>query len=210
MLTLSFLVLSGCQKDEVYKTEVNQVFGVKSTDDGYVAGDLIYQDSILYQNQNLPKIKYVFARDLSITGLEKYPEVAAAGSIKTMYTSAEGDPLSYYNYELNDDLKKVRSEAYDASNDDLLRYEELEYDKNGRLQNRKIFTSEGKLATSYSFIYDGYDNELRRISQHLLRDTIITEESRITKYFEDKKWKEKWGFVNDKPVAYYKREVKVH
>ena len=207
---LSGSLLSSCNEEPLYKTEVNQVFNVKSSTDGFVAGDLIYQDSIIYQNQNLPRIKYVFDKNRKISGNEIYPLVKNEKSIKSNYLSSEGNPLSYYEYELDDEHLKVKSEAFDASNDELLRYEEMEYDKKGRLSTRKIFTSNGQLATSYSFIYDAFDNEVRKITQHLLRDTIITEESRITKYYDDKMWKEKWGFINDKPIAYYKRTVKVH
>ena len=211
LLVITFVLITililGCDKDDAFKTEVNQVFRVKNSNEGFVAGELIYQDSIIFQNENLPKTKFIFDKNLVITGKENYPEINQSKSIRSDYLSSDGQPLSYYKYDLNDKFQKVKSEAYDASNDELLRYEEMSYDGQGRLQNRRIFTSGGALASSYSFIYDAYGNELRRITQHLLRDTTITEESKITKYFDDKTWQEKWGFVNDKPVAFYKRKV---
>lgn len=207
---LLFSIPFGCNSDIAFKTEVNKVFAVKKSNDGFVAGDLLYLDSVVYQSEFLPKVKYVFNKEGDEVGHEVYPIALKEGKIQSEYLSASGEKLSYYDYTINSDLKKVKSEAYDASNDELLRYEEMDYDNKGHLYTRKIFTSAGQLATSYSFIYDGYGNEIRKITQHLLRDTIITEESRITKYFDDKSWKEKWGFINDKPIAYYKRTLKVH
>jgi len=195
-----------CTNNQIHHTEVNQVFKVLNTPSGFEAGDLIYKDSIIYQNKYLPSAKYIFNNQNVLTGVERYPSLSPSQtSVQSIFETTDGEPLSYYKYILNDRKLKERVEAYDATNNELLRYELLEYNDNNQLSIRKIFTSDGHLASSYSLIYDMYGNELRKITQHMLRDTIITEESRITKYTEEKDWTEKWGFVNDKPVALYKK-----
>ncbi|MEE9371941.1 MAG: hypothetical protein V3V00_02710 [Saprospiraceae bacterium] len=204
---LLFLLLCSCAHDNIVRTEVIQVYSVIGSTEGFVAGDLIYQDSVSFQNAHFPHTKYVFDKNKNIMGYEVYPILKNNTTLQSSYHSSDGIVLSYYKYELNKNSQKKRVEAFDANNDDLLRYEEMEYNGKNLLLTRKIFTSEGQMATSYSFIYDGYGNEMQKITQHLIRDTIITEESRITKYNDDKSWKEKWGFVNNKPVAFYKKVV---
>ena len=207
--SLAWATLVSCDNEEIVKTEINEVYAVQNSQDGYVAGRLLYRDSIVYQHTNLPKAKYVFDQENHIKGQEIYP-VAQGLNIRSDYSDHENTLLSYYKYSLNDCYLKVKSEAFDASNDELLRVEEIGYDDKGQMDSRKIFTSVGQLATSYNFVYDKFGNEVLKVTQHLLRDTIITEESRITKYNDDKSWSEKWGFVDDKPVAFYKRQVKTH
>tara|TARA_Y100000385_G_scaffold291553_1_gene370260 strand:- start:1897 stop:2505 length:609 start_codon:yes stop_codon:yes gene_type:complete len=202
--------MCGCKVKTAYKTEIIEVYRVKGTADSYEAGNMIFRDSVVYQSEKIPRKKYVFNQQLTIKGQDIYPDIDIPGEYESEYSSVNGEKLSYYKYFYNSKMLKERSEAYDASNDELLRYEEMSYDKNGRLDTRKIFTSNGELATSYSFIYDAFGNEIKKITQHLIRDLIVTEESRITKYYEDKTWKEKWEFVEDEPITYYKRTVKVH
>lgn len=201
------ILLSSCTDTYQYRTEINEVYSVKNTNGNYDAGRLLYRDSILYQNSQIPLEKYIFDKSNVLSGIEKYPKINRSNELKSSYTAADGTALSYYKYSLNDAQKKERVEAYDASNDELLRYEEIEYNEQGQLSVRKIFTSEGQLATSYSMLYDIYGNELRKITQHLIRDTIIIEESKITRYNEAKEWSEKWGFINDQPIAFYKRQI---
>jgi len=201
-----------CESPNTYvKSEINEVYSVQGSSDEFRAGNLLYRDSIVFQHENLPKAKYIFDKaQLTILGQEVYPDVTTESQVRSDYSDSEGNPLSYYKLSLNSDKRKARSEAYDASNDELLRIEEMDYNAKGELSSRRIFTSAGQLASSYSFVYDAFGNEIIKVTQHLLRDTTITEESRITKYDESKKWTEKWGFINDKPVAYYKRKVITH
>ena len=207
-LLLMFLLITSCQEKGIHHSEINQVFSVKKSDTGYDPGDLMYEDSIAFQSTNLPLAKYVYDPAQNLVGIEEYPSVRRGPTeIETAYKDTSGNVLSKYIYHLNDQLLKTKVEGYDGVSGDLLRYEELEYNDNNKLETRKIFNSNGELVTSYTMLYDVHGNEMRKITQHLLRDTTIVEETQITKYTPEFEWFEKWGFVNDVPVAYYRRII---
>lgn len=201
-------VLASCSESGIHHSEINQVFSVKKSTTGFDPGSLMYEDSIAYQSEYLPLAKYVYDPAQNLVGIEEYPRIRKGpAQISTTYSDTSGAVLSRYNYFLNEQLRKTKVEGYDGASGELLRYEELEYNDQNELTNRRIFTSNGQLTTSYTMLYDIYGNEIRKITQHLLRDTTIIEETQITKYTPKNEWFEKWGFINDTPVAYYRRII---
>lgn len=112
--------------------------------------------------------------------------------------------LVYYQFTYNDNGEQVAQQAFDASNKELLRIERYKFDKKGNKTVKEVRNAMDEVMQRYNFTFDGFGNERGMMVDRGNGAPIDVYTYKIVAYDEDKKWTEKWGFVNDIPKTYHK------
>lgn len=188
-ISLERWTVSG-NKDEQRKDAIQYLETVQYGDAGEETAKLFYD-----QNKNLA------AKEIRIF---KDGTIIPKGS---QYKDAQDSLLSYYVFQTDESNRVITSKAFDASNDELLRIEKFDHDKNGNIIEKTILNASGLPVRIMKYTYDAKGNEMQ--VQVLQPDgtEILTEVFNITKYNDKGLWTEKWGFVKEEPFSYVSRRI---
>lgn len=204
VLLAVLILISACQTEvdrTVHKEEYIELAKVKITAETYEKGEATFAEKNTF-NRAGQKLEHIVV-DVAGTRLGNEKFIYEKDRIiRADYFNSKDTLLSYYMYSYNDKGQKSMVKAHDAQNDELLRVEEFGYDDRGFNNVKKILTADMQLDRSYHFVHDLYGNETKVTTLNSAGDTLVQEDMKITQYDEDKKWLEKWGFHNGKPITY--------
>ena len=92
----------------------------------------------------------------------------------------------------------MSSTAFDASNDEFLRIERYRHVE-GKRTVKEVRDINDQIQRRMEFAFDKDNNEIAVVISNAAGQDIFYERYQVSKVNADKKWVEKWGFVNDKP-----------
>lgn len=186
-------------------TETIEIYRAIQDGQGYKYDSLLYVEMNFF-DQNQKTETHFLNPDKSLKGKEMYQfKDRDTVPFRSDYLDKDGKLMSYYSFIYDKKNRKISSAAFDGNTDDALRFERYKYDKNGHLSEKTIVDGEFDPSRKFVFINDLYGNVTTMYILNESNDTIGTEVYKIMQYTADKKWTEKWGFINDIPKTYYKR-----
>lgn len=202
---LVLLLFTSCDQPQEYlKSERITVFAMEEKDQEFVPGNMRYSEQSFYKkNGDIEKIEY-YNPDGQINGVEKFEY--EGNSVKgSSFYDANDILLSTYVFELNENGDIEKRYAYGARSNDLLRIEYYQYNDKGFKIVKEIRTEDDVMDRYFQFSYDAFGNEKNMILRDNTQKVLVSEEYKITKYDDQKKWLEMTGFVDDVPTSYKKR-----
>jgi hypothetical protein len=205
-----FLVIAIClynckPTNEKTRTETLEIFSTKGDGKTMEAGEMKYFESSEYDGKRKISTSY-FEANGTLKGKEIFSyDGQDSVPIKADYVDNQNKLLSYYRNVKNQAGRMIASYAFDAANNDLLRVEQYYYSK-GRMISKRIFDSQLNPNRRYAFTHDEFGNETGFQVYNAADSLVVNEEFKITKLDENKRWVEKWGFANGKPVTLHKRK----
>ncbi len=200
--SIIFLLFFSCSGDEQPRTEVLEIYKSQSDGEGYVQGPLTHYENRNYRgDQHMETLFFNPAGELKGKEVFLYDEGKKSLPHKSEYYQQDDYLMSYYEFSYNEAGEKVVTKSYEGSTDKLLRIERFYYaDKN--MVRKEIRNASDAIQRAYDFTHDGDGNETGMYITNAIGDTIAIEKYDIISYYDDKSWKERWGFSNDKPSTY--------
>jgi len=156
---------------------------------------------------NIVVDKTFFNQDQTVKGKEVYKyNKQNELPMGSEFYGPDGSVLSTYKYEYQDTLKS-KSFAYAGTTDELLRIERFQYDPRGNMVRKMILDENEVVQKSFMFGHDQYGNEVKMVVTDPDDNIILSETYEIVTVDENKRWIEKYGYVNDnkKPSTFYHR-----
>lgn len=203
MITL--LVACEFEDSKVVQEEIIELYGVSVIDEDYHANELKFKESYLFDSKGVEIAHHFFDISGQLDFKEIY-SISEDGKLTgSKYYNSKDSLMSYYTHKLDSNGNKIETKAFDASNNELLRIEEFDYDEYGNISSKTTMTPDLKVVRKQVFLNDALGNELLVRIMNDSDEIIFEEEYRITEYNEDQKWTEKWGFINNSPNSYRKR-----
>lgn len=183
--------------------EVTEIYNVIMEEGEHKAGDLRYKEHNEYHGEQLYGTIY-YDRDGGITG--KAIMLYEEGDLPTgaRYVDPQDSLQSYYKYLYDDEGRKSQVFAYDPVNNEILREERFFYGPKGNLKSKQIMDDQGKLRQRFNWTYDAYGNEKSMMADFGDNTPLTTHVHKITRHDDEKRWLEKWTFIDYEPSAYYK------
>ncbi|MEE9439088.1 MAG: hypothetical protein V3V14_08825, partial [Saprospiraceae bacterium] len=185
---------------------VTSVYEVEAAVDTYAAGKMKYMEEESFKDDR-PFEKSFYKGDQTLKGKEVY-QYASGSNLPngSIYYGDKGQLLSTYKFSYVDTLKS-KTMAYAGDTDELLRIETFKYDNNGNLVVKSIYNALNQLEKSFLFSHDQYGNENLMIVTDKDDNKIATENYEIIEVDLQKRWLERYGYVNNKliPNTFYKR-----
>lgn len=208
-LSLISLILFSCGGDSLttgpYEI-ATKIYGVKGSGTEFEKDTLqMIEIEHFDKDQKLIK-KEFFDQNEQLTGIQTYVyENNSSTYSRSEYKSPKGILLSYYkhDYDSNGNMKSIR--AFNGVTDEFLRIERFEYNAKNQRIVRDIRNSADQVQRKYGFTFDGFDNETSMNVQYANGEVLFEEEYKITKYDDQKRWLEKWGFYKNEPNSYRER-----
>lgn len=184
--------------------EIIEIYNAQVDGESYEVGALRYKEHTEYHGDVLFGTIY-YTKDGSIRGksIMNYPEGSDVAASST-FVDARDSVLSFYKHYYDDQGQKTRTIAYDPVNDEILREERFYYNKEGRQNIREIWDAEGNIRQRFNWTYDKFGNETAMMVDSGDNTPLMTHVYRITKYDDDKRWLEKWTFVDEEPSTFHR------
>lgn len=186
------------------KTETLEIFSTTGTKNDKRVDSLRYFESTEYLDGRKMTTSYFNSKGV-LTGKEKRSYDDDGKLVGGGYYSKGGDLLSYYDFITNANGDVIAEYGFDASNDQLLSIKNFEYDMDGNVKIRRVFESDYTLYRRYDFAFDSKGNERSMQVSDTAGEPVLNEEFTIVQTDSLGNWTEKWGFVNDAPVTFYKK-----
>lgn len=211
LLSISVIALA-CAADK-QKTpkgawaEITAMYNVKVVDGSHQQGDLQYKEHVEYRGEQEFGTIY-YNPDGSVRG--KTVMIYEEDKIKPVgyqYFDANDSLLVFYQYGYGEKGQHISTHAFQAGNNELLRIEAFSYDDNGNIKAKEIRNADNIAQKTFAFTYDDHGNEKSMIIDNGPAKGLQQYNYRVTKMDDDKKWLEKWGFVNDEPKTFHTRKV---
>lgn len=192
----------------ILKQEKNEVWTVKEENGEFSKDKITYLETYEFDEKGneIGHLIYDTNGDLSGKDLAVFDDQNVK-PIGSKYFTANDSLLSYYQFDYNDKGEKISRKGYDASNDELLRIETFSYDENGNMILKEVKNAKGELISSFAFTYDDHHNKISMTSKDGAGNVRVSEEYRLTKFDEEKRWLENWGWRDNKPTTYRVREL---
>lgn len=205
ILFIASILLTSCAvEQEKRRTETLEIFNTKGNASDKSIDSLRFFESTEYLGDDKIATSY-FDNLGQLTGKESISYNDNGIPLEGRFFDPSGKLLSYYDYITNTQGDVIAEYGFDASNDNLLSIKAYEYDLNGRVVSRKVFEGDYTLYREYDFKFDQYGNETSMTVLNNAGESVFVEAFMIVKHDSSKQWTEKWGFVNDEPVTFYKR-----
>ena len=210
---LTVLLFIGCKesptpspdKKTSYSSESIEIYRAVPDGQGYKYDSLLYVEQNFF-DKSIKKESHFLNPDKSLKGKELFVfKDRDTVPYRSDYSDQDGNLLSYYAFVYDKNNRKISSAAFDGNTNDALRFERYIYDKNGHLSEKTIVDSDFNPSRKYIFVNDLYGNVTSMYILNEAQDTIGTEVYKIMQYTNDKRWTEKWGFINNVPKTFYKR-----
>lgn len=200
--SLLIVLLAACQGEESPRTEVLEIYKSRSEGGGYVQGPLTHYENRNYRgDQHVETLFFDPSGELKGKEVFLYEEGRKEMPYKSEYYQKDDYLMSYYAFSYNSAGEKIETKSYEGSTDELLRIERFYYaDKN--MVRKEIRNTSDVVQRAYDFTHDGNGNETGMYITNAIGDTIAIEKYDIISFYDDKSWKERWGFSNDKPSTY--------
>jgi len=210
-IALIIIVISACAGDQeeqlVLKQEKNQVWSVNQVDGEFAKDKITFLETYEYDKEGREVGHLIYDPEGNLAGKElSVFDDSQENPIGSRYYSATDSLLSYYQLDY-DGAYKSKRKGFDASNDELLRVEVFQHDKDGNMTRKEVRNSSEDLISAYDFTYDENGNMTYMVSRDAGGNIRFSEEYRITLVDDQKKWLENWGWREDSPVSYRKREL---
>lgn len=189
------------------KTINEERWSVKMSADSFERNEITFLESYMFTKEGIQEGHFFYNLD----GTLNNKEVTLFSKenhepIGSQFFNAADSLLSIYSFKYEDG-NKVLTEAYDATNRELLRFISYDYNSKGLLTTKRILNSSKDVMRIFKFKYDASDNENEFSVQDPQGNVILTEKFKITKVDESNNWIEKWGFVDDKPFSFRVRKI---
>jgi hypothetical protein len=208
LCTLAFgVIVSSCQNKKSTAstyTERLEIYDAKGDSSGYTKHALVYIEIATYVDSIKSKTEFLNPDNTS-KGKELVTMNKDGQPEGSEYYGANDTLLSYYKFVYDNNGKKVSSTAFDAANNEVLRMEKYAYDGNNFLSQKDIFDANNVLNRRYIFTNDIYGNLTQMSILNGNLEEIAIETYKIIQYDDQKKWTQKWGFINDEPKTYHQR-----
>jgi hypothetical protein len=214
MYKLSLLVailavgFTACKQDNAakFENETLEIYSTKGSGNAVEKDSLEYLEKKVMENARVKHIEYFYSTGL-LKGREVmlYSDKDGSAPIGSNFVDPDNKPMSYYKFINNSKGQKIASFAFDASNDELLRVEKYEYDKKGFMKVKQIYRSDFLKEKTYAFTHDSVGNEIT-MSVYGANDSLVVAEAyTVIKADANKKWTERWSFVNGNPKTMHRR-----
>lgn len=203
------LVFFSCTEPKPVILEINEERWTLSEKDGEFKKDSIqFLEKYLFNDDGVQQAHVFYNTDGSLRAKdknifkkgEKYP-------VGSQYLDANNKPLSIYEFEFDDGLKK-EARAFEVATKELLRLERYNYDQFQNLIQKDILNITRDTVRTLKYSYDENGNEKKVEVYDNNKKMILAETFQIKKLDKNKAWTEKWGFVNDKPFSYRVRTIR--
>lgn len=205
ILVLSFIA---CKEESAHivhpRTEKLDLYSVNNDNGEFIKDKITFSESYIYDN-GIKKDHFILDDVGNIFNREILKYNAQDQLIRSEYYDMYDTLLSYYLYEYPEKDIQIKY-AHDASNNEMLKVEKFYHNNNGEVIKKEMYTSTNELQRTYEFKYDEYGNESFFLVRNAIGEKLRSEQFRITKYDEQKRWIEKWGFQNEIPISYRVRE----
>ncbi len=181
-----------------------EIFNTKGDAQDMSIDSLRFFESTEYTGNDKVSTSY-FDNKGSLTGKEQIEYNPNGIAQNGKFFDPNGKLLSYYDYITNATGDIIAEYGFDATNNQLLSVKTFDYDNEGKIKTRKVFEGDHTLYRRYDFAFDTNGNETSMTVSDNQGSLVLKEEFKITKQDSLNKWTEKWGFVNDSPVTFYKK-----
>lgn len=200
------VTISSCKMEDnqIVSSEKLELYKVEDDNGEMKEGPISFSEIHFYNEKEQEVEHHVFNAGSDLPHKE-YFKFENGKAIKSEYFSTDDQLMSYYTYQYNDSGLVSEKHSFDASNDELLRIEEFEYNEKDQLLKQLVREANGQLFRTMAFSYDTNGNETQTTIRDGLGNILVNEEYRITKYDDQKRWTEKWSFFNDQPISLRKR-----
>jgi len=209
-LILVPLLFASCEAEvrERPKVTAMDVYDVDIKNGKPVMGKPLYKEAFEYNTEGRISQHFQYDELGNLRSREIYPALYAEDdTIRTSFYDANNNLQSNYVKIYNKNKDKVEVLAYEAETKELLRKEKFEYDSKNNLTSKKVFTADEQLYRHQMFEYDEYGNETKVKILDENKKVIFEETYDISTYDGRKMWVEKWGYRNDEPKSFRKREL---
>lgn len=210
IILLAFCISAiACQQNADYPTNISLERWTVTGDKGSKEKEAIqYLETTQYDKSGEEKARLFYDQNKNLAAKEiRIFEEGTFVPKGSQYKDAKDSLLSYYVFETDSEDQIIKSKAFDANSDELLRIEKFKYNSSGHLIEKTILSSEGLPVRIMKYIVDEKGNEEQ--VQVLQGDgtEVLTEVFDITKFNKQGLWIEKWGYVNDKPFSFVNRRI---
>jgi len=211
LLSILLIMLSSCSSNDnqIVSSESLELYKIVSDNGEFKQGPLSFSEIHFYNTKNQEVEHHVYNADSDDPNKE-YFIFENGTATKSEYFAPDGQKMSYYTYQYDKDGNVTEKQSFDASNDELLRIEEFEFDDQGQMTKQLIREADGQLSRTMALSYDSNGNETQTTIRDGLGNILVNEEYRITKLDDQKRWIEKWSFYNDQPISLRKRSFQKH
>ncbi len=198
------LALFACKDSSphVVRLEVLEIFRVEGDEATKRPTVLRYKDVKNYNQDGILVQQNFYNVDNSLKGYEFIKKDGNTGV--TNYYDADSNLLAIYELEYNANLISKRV-GYDGSTKELLRTEVFNYNGNGQMISKTILDQKGKTSGSFDMHYDADGNEILFEMKGSDGQLISKESFVIIKVNEEKKWTERWGYIDEQPNSFHRR-----
>lgn len=209
LLGVASLVLFSCAEPNPIVQEINEERWAVSERNGEFKKDSVqFLEKYLYNDDGVLQAHVFYNADGSLRSKDK--NIFKKGQkypVGSQYLDKNNKPLSIYEYEFNNGLKK-ESRAFEVATKELLRVERYDYDENQNLIQKDILNVARDTLRTFKYTYDANGNEEKVEVLDENKKILLTELFNIKKLDKHNAWTEKWGFVNDKPFSYRVRTIR--
>jgi hypothetical protein len=185
-------------------SETLEIYAATNDGKGYAQDSLLYKEVTTYKAGKKSTITY-YDKNLSIKGIEHVKYDANGVESGLDYVDNNAQLMSYYKHTTDQKGLKVSSTAFEGKTHEVLRIEQYQYDDNNKLKIKDLLSSELVIQRRYNYNNDAQGDVVGMTIQDAKGDTIAVEHYKITKYDDQKRWIEKWGFINDAPKTMHRR-----
>ena len=206
MVLWSLTSCSNSSTTERIKSETLEIFSTKGSAQDKAIDSLKYFEYSEYLGDRKINTSY-FDHEGTLTGKEVITYDDQGHRTKGRYEGPNGQLLSYYDYICDVAGNVIAEYGFDASNNQLLAIKSFRYNNTGQVVERKVFEADYTPYRTYQFAFDKDGNESYMQVKDGRDSILFTEEFRVTATDTSGAWAEKWGFVNDVPMTYYKRSL---
>jgi len=212
-IVASTIVFGACQTESPRKiiSEISlERWAVSGDTTSYMKDSILYLETKKFNKDGILEATIFYTPNKQLKAQELRIFKNNLGPIGSQYKDASDNILSYYTFKTNKEGLVTESKAFDGQSNELLRIENFEYNRKGKLLKKITKDASESIVRQDIFTLDSRGNEQQVQLLKENGDEILTEIFRITKYDGQKNWTEKWGFVNDKPFSFLARRVKYY
>lgn len=200
------ITIIGCGDDskDQSRKEVLEIYSIVLGQDTVGVGNLTYKDVKYYDKDNVLTQQDFYDKENNLKGTEYIDRTKTEK--RSTYYSTDSTLLSYYNLVYEFDVLMLKS-AFDGATDQFLRAEQYKYDDDGNRKEKMILDEQGKISRVYKFAHDEYGNESGFSGFDENGEIFLLETYKITKKDDQNRWVEKWGYRDNVPYTFYKRQI---
>jgi hypothetical protein len=195
-----FVCLLACNADKTGESYIETIEIYKTVGDKSTAqkGALTYKEVTTYLSKDRPEKRDFYNKQGILDATEVYEYTTELLPMKSNYYDSQGNLLSQYVFT-NEGDKRTRSVGIDASNNEILRIEEFDYNEKGYRVSKTVKDPSSAVQRKYMFGFDNFGNETALTVLDGMGKPLFIETYSITQKAADNTWTECWGFRNDEP-----------